>query len=96
MKQTIIFLADDDADDRSFFTEAVEKLGNSIVCYAVKNGALIFHLLNDKGILPDIIFLDINMPVMDGWECLKQLKAEKKIRCYTCSDVLYNQPSATR
>jgi CheY-like chemotaxis protein len=76
MKQTVIFLADDDEDDRAFFCEAVEELGKSVVCYAVKNGALIFNLLNEKDALPDIIFLDINMPVMDGWECLQKLRSD--------------------
>jgi CheY-like chemotaxis protein len=78
MKHTVIFLADDDADDRGFFCEAVEEIDKSVVCFAVKNGALIFNLLSDKTGQPDIIFLDINMPVMDGWECLRKLKSDDR------------------
>jgi CheY-like chemotaxis protein len=83
MKKTVIYLADDDGDDRSLFSEAIEEIEKneiekSVVCYAVKNGSGIFQLLNDNTPRPDIIFLDINMPVMDGWECLQKLKRDDK------------------
>ena len=78
MKETIIFLADDDVDDRSFFCEAVEEIDTSIKCYAVKNGAGILDLLAQRRMQPHIIFLDINMPVMNGWDCLQSLKNDPK------------------
>jgi len=73
-----IFLIDDDQDDRSLFCEAVEELGSEIVCYTAANGRKALSQINNKEIeTPDIIFLDINMPVMNGWQCLSMLKEQE-------------------
>lgn len=67
-------LADDDPDDASLFCEALHRV-KSAECHTVENGLELFKLLSGKqSNFPDIIFLDINMPLMDGWECLKKLK----------------------
>jgi CheY-like chemotaxis protein len=78
MKQISIFFADDDADDRAFFSEAIQEIGKSVVCYSVKDGSGIFNLLVENSTAPDIIFLDINMPVLDGWDSLLRLKSDVK------------------
>lgn len=68
-------IADDDADDASLFCEALCQISMPMKCYAVENGREVFEFLADgKTGRPDIIFLDINMPIMNGWECLKKLK----------------------
>lgn len=68
-------LVDDDADDASLFCEASNRI-QSIECFTAENGVELFNLLPIHHINPsDIIFLDINMPMMDGWACLKKLKA---------------------
>ena len=68
-------LADDDADDAYLFCEALNQIVSGIECHTVENGLELFELLSrnntDK---PDVIFLDINMPIMNGWECLRKLK----------------------
>jgi CheY-like chemotaxis protein len=70
-------LVDDDEDDADLFCEEVASLDPAMKCYKAENGAEVFDALArlrpDK---PDVIFLDINMPVMDGWECLRRLKNE--------------------
>ena len=75
MKARIFLLVDDDADDIELFCEALTEIDNSILCYFASNGKEALIQLNAHAIpVPDIIFLDINMPQMNGWRCLEKLK----------------------
>jgi CheY-like chemotaxis protein len=68
-------LADDDNDDAELFMEAVSSLDPPIDCFRVEDGKDVFHFLSDRANRrPDIIFLDLNMPGMNGWQCLAKLK----------------------
>jgi len=70
-----IYLADDDEDDRSFFSEAIGELDPSVILKQASDGMQlmeIIHNLSDP--LPDIIFLDINMPGINGFECLQEIR----------------------
>lgn len=70
-----ILLIDDDADDRELFDEALQEVGPHIRFESAGNGQMAFEMLElKKQDLPDLIFLDINMPVIDGWQCLSILK----------------------
>jgi CheY-like chemotaxis protein len=71
--QRKVLLADDDIDDAQIFKEALEAAGCDTVFLHASTGASVFSLL-EQGHLPDIIFLDLNMPVMNGWQCLAKLK----------------------
>jgi len=73
------FLVDDDKDDTDMFGEALESIDPSLKFDFAHNGADLISKLK-TGTIPDphIIFLDINMPLMDGWECLRQLKKINK------------------
>lgn len=74
-----IFLADDDIDDQTFFSEALDELSLSIRLSTFDNGVtLMDHLLHSQ-ILPNMIFLDLNMPLMNGEECLVDIKNEKRL-----------------
>lgn len=73
--KTRFLLIDDDTDDRELFSEALAAVDPVIICDQATDGAEAFHLLR-KGGSPDIIFLDINMPVMNGWQFLTKLKSE--------------------
>jgi CheY-like chemotaxis protein len=73
-----IFLADDDEDDQLIFTEAVENINPSIVIETAYNGKEALMKLESMATPPDFIFLDINMPLMDGFECLTKLKLQEK------------------
>jgi CheY-like chemotaxis protein len=70
----IVLIIDDDEDDRLFFTEAISVVSPEADTYIAENGLQGLKLLNEKKMpTPDYIFLDLNMPVMNGKECLKEL-----------------------
>lgn len=72
----IFLLADDDMDDKELFQDALNEIDPSINCYFANDGKEALEILGDNTKLPPrIIFLDINMPGMDGWECLSILKS---------------------
>ena len=76
---THIILVDDDEDDRLFFTDAFEELKISTKIQTFKDGVELMDYLNaDEVVLPEIIFLDLNMPKKNGIECLNEIKADSK------------------
>ena len=81
LKQLNILLADDDADDCLFFKEAITELIPSTNFTAVHDGEQLMQLLTDEtNQLPDVIFLDLNMPRKNGFECLTEIKQNKKLK----------------
>lgn len=76
--QLNILLADDDTDDCVFFKQALDELTIPTNLTTVNNGEqLMNHLSNNENQLPDVIFLDINMPRKNGIECLSEIKQNK-------------------
>jgi len=76
-----IMLADDDEDDRNFFNDAINdlKINNKLTIF--KNGKdLMDYLESPDTILPDILFLDLNMPCKTGNECLKDIRSNQKFK----------------
>ncbi len=73
-------LADDDRDDIDMFCEALLSIDPSIICHFAGNGRLALKMLNELKEKPHIIFLDVNMPVMTGWQCLKLLKEDEQYK----------------
>lgn len=77
----LITLADDDEDDRMFFTDAFDELKINTVVNTVNDGVALMNFLNDaESILPNIIFLDLNMPLKSGIECLKEIKSDMRFK----------------
>ncbi len=74
-----ILYADDDSDDCELLTEALEKIDPTIQCKVASDGMDALNILNE-GELPDYIFLDVNMPVMDGKDCLEKLKNDERLK----------------
>lgn len=93
MAQKIILLADDDRDDREMFQEALEIINTDLLCYTAVNGSELLKQLHGLEEIPDLIFLDMNMPVMSGWECLKVLKEDLR---YTTIPVIMISTSSHR
>jgi CheY-like chemotaxis protein len=80
MRQYKLLLADDDVDDRILFKQALEDLDLSSNLITVNNGVELMELLtDDTGNLPDILFLDLNMPRKTGNECLAEIKGNKEL-----------------
>jgi CheY-like chemotaxis protein len=74
-----IALADDDEDDRIFFKDAFDELKiNTVVTTHCDGEALMKFLHDSKTELPNILFLDLNMPKKSGFECLLDIKRESK------------------
>ena len=75
-----IFLVDDDADDPLFFMEALSQIENTSLYDIANNGKEALMRLKNSVVLPDLIFMDINMPVMNGMECLAEIVKNPQIR----------------
>jgi len=76
-----ILLADDDADDRLFFKEAMEEINPDTLVSFVNDGSQLMYFLSQPGIqLPHIIFLDLNMPIKNGMDCLKEIRANDRFK----------------
>jgi len=68
-----IMLIDDDDDDRMLFSMALEMINKAATCTAIDNCFEALELLS-SGVRPDIIFLDLNMPSMHGFDCLQLIR----------------------
>ena len=76
-----ILLADDDMDDCIFFKQAVNEFHLPTHLIAVHDGEqLMHHLTNDTTAYPQILFLDLNMPRKNGFECLSEIKQSEKLK----------------
>ena len=76
-----IFLADDDDDDRNFFSEAIEDLKMKYKLTLFNDGKdLVDYLFDLDSSLPDILFLDLNMPYKNGLDCLKEIRADDRFK----------------
>jgi CheY-like chemotaxis protein len=75
-----ILLIDDDDDDREIFLEVVSEIDPTVVAVTALNGAEGLTKLLSFEILPKVIFLDLNMPIMKGTEFLRKIKSMEPLR----------------
>ena len=76
-----ILLADDDIDDCIFFKEALGELEIPMQLSTVHDGEQLMQLLSGGSIeLPNVLFLDLNMPRKNGFECLSEIKLSKQLK----------------
>lgn len=81
MKTKTLLIIDDDPDDREFFCDALKEVDESAVCHTFKNGPEALDMLSsEQSPIPDFIFLDLNMPILSGKQCLAELKKMKKLQ----------------
>ncbi|MEO7988929.1 MAG: response regulator [Chryseolinea sp.] len=76
----LVLYAEDDIEDYSLFLEVIESVRAGVDCINVINGFEALKFLEDSTILPDYIFLDVNMPTMDGKVCLKAIKRDPRFK----------------
>ncbi len=74
-----ILLIDDDEDDQLYFRDAINELNHVLECEIANNGREAIEQMSVPP-PPDLIFLDLNMPVMNGYECLAYLKAQDRYK----------------
>ena len=75
-----ICLADDDEDDRLFFTDAFEELKINTKVSTFNDGVELMDFLNhEDSVLPNVLFLDLNMPKKNGVECLLEIKKNERL-----------------
>jgi CheY-like chemotaxis protein len=80
-KQLTILLAEDDQDDRDFFKMALKEIPIPTRLTTVNDGEqLLKYLHENSDYLPDVLFLDLNMPRKSGFECLVEIKENEKLK----------------
>lgn len=80
METLEILLADDDLDDCLFFCEAVKELDINFNLRTVHDGEQLMELLSNQLVtLPNVLFLDLNMPRKNGFECLEEIKNNQNL-----------------
>jgi CheY-like chemotaxis protein len=73
-----IVLIDDDSDEHLFFKEALKSLKHNVDFKTLDNGEALMTVLTDGAEIPDIVFLDINMPGLSGFEVLTSIRTNEK------------------
>jgi len=78
---TTVFLIEDDFDDQEIFSIALEKADQSAKCVFANDGIQALEKINkDATLTPDFIFIDINMPRMNGQQCLSEIKKIERLK----------------
>jgi len=94
MKNLKICLVDDDKDDREIFKDAFNELGTGDDLMTFNNGLEVLEYLEKIEHVPDIIFLDLNMPIMGGLETLQIIR--KNYRYKSLSVAIYSTSSSEK
>jgi CheY-like chemotaxis protein len=80
MEPIICFLVDDDADDQVFFDIAWKKVDRTVQCQFADDGISALKQINNNfSFIPHVIFIDINMPIMNGIRLLKEIKKIERL-----------------
>lgn len=77
----VFLLVDDDDDDREIFEDVLQEVDATTSLHTATNGREALELLSGShSRLPHLIFLDVNMPLMNGKDCLRQLKKAEGLK----------------
>jgi CheY-like chemotaxis protein len=69
-----ILIIDDDIDDQEILITAIQELDETITCVTALNGKEGLEKLKAREVMPGLIFLDLNMPAMNGFQFLEHVK----------------------
>lgn len=75
-----ILLIDDDEDDHEIFLSALENVSDSVNCVTLSNAVIALKKLTSNELQADLIFLDLNMPLMNGQEFLAEIKSRQDLQ----------------
>lgn len=75
-----ILYIDDDSEDREIFQEAITQISPTSVCNVATDGVQGLKALEEFVVMPDFIFVDVNMPVMNGRQFLEKVKSAARLR----------------
>jgi CheY-like chemotaxis protein len=99
---TNILIVDDDEDDRDLFYTALREVDGSVTCILARDGqeALLGLRLKEFP-MPDLIFIDLNMPRVNGFQCLTELKKDRALQnipiaIYTTSKIKEHKEECQR
>jgi CheY-like chemotaxis protein len=73
-----VLLAEDDEDDVHLFKTVLAELNQDILVTVTTDGNLLMAFLKQASTLPEMIFLDLNMPYKNGFECLSEIRGNEK------------------
>lgn len=79
-KPTSVFIADDDTDDVYLVKSALGQLVEDVNIKHFLNGRELLRGLNEEHELPNFVLLDLNMPILDGKETLRQIRRNNQLR----------------
>ncbi|MEO6915939.1 MAG: response regulator [Chitinophagaceae bacterium] len=77
--QLTCLLVDDDPDDQEIFAMAVEAVNAAVTCHYADDGIKALEMLSSTQFVPDLIFVDLNMPRMNGKQCLAEIKKIERL-----------------
>lgn len=80
LKDLSCLLIDDDDDDQEIFALAVQDIPDRIHCNYASDGLEALELLQDPKNIPHVIFLDMNMPRMNGIQCLAAIRKMERLK----------------
>lgn len=69
-----IFLVDDDSDDQEIFKSALDEIDVQVELSLYNSSSTLLEALGNKQKNPDVLFLDLYMPKMDGEDCLIKIR----------------------
>jgi CheY-like chemotaxis protein len=75
----MLFYVDDDPDDVELFLDALKSTKEPVNCMTARDGEEALLVLESSQVLPELIFLDINMPRMNGLQFLVEMKKNKRL-----------------
>jgi CheY-like chemotaxis protein len=79
MHYSRVLLIDDDEDDQRFILIAIKEIGASVECIALNDARSALIQLESGAVIADVIFLDLNMPIMNGQQFLLELNKRESL-----------------
>lgn len=80
LRNQLLFLVDDDMDDHEIFKSALAKVDGDLALLTATNGYEALNVLSTADTLPDYIFVDLNMPRMNGLQFLQEIKQTETLK----------------